>query len=613
MGRPFRIIGITPAGFNGLASPFRPSMLWVPAAQVASGASGPIARLKPGVDVATFRAFVAATTPALVRREWEQLRRGAWPWAVYRNRGLSVLRVVDVDNPAAPEARLVSTAVLAAVTLVSSLVLVIACANIAGLLLVRGTSRTGEIAVRQALGAVGARLFRQIATEALLLSGLAALLGVGIAAALVRLFAAVTPATMSVPVSIDARICVFAILAALTTGLLVGLTPALQATRVQLLHALGSGVIGARGTGRSFTRWIVVPQVTLSLVLLLVAAVHVRALRTLETRDPGYRTTGTSVFTISRGNIGLDLWTKGMLQFDQSSIARDRRFAREIVDALNAAPGVDGFALASGLPLATPFGGEITVSGEPSASQATAPSVGAVRIAVSDGYFDVMGMRVIAGRTFDERDRHEESGNRRAAVVSASVARALGAANLVGHMIELPADIGSSPARLEVIGIVNDVDPVLDDGHVHPVVYEALDQQWRPAFGTLLVRGHGDDERLVASVKNVVIGADAASEISRISTLDATVAAILYPRRLAAGLLACAAVVGALLASIGLYGIVSFSAAQRKREFGIRATLGATPISVVALALREGVLVLGLGIGFGLVLGAITLRASAGV
>jgi hypothetical protein len=225
-----------------------------------------------------------------------------------------------------------------------------------------------------------------------------------------------------------------------------------------------------------------------------------------------------------------------------------------------------------------------------------------------------MDMRVIAGRTFDERDTSSPSAGTRAAVVSASIARAFGGNDLVGRSIALGLDRNGRPEWLEVIGIVNDVDPVLNDGRIRPIVYEAIGQQSGPHFGTaLLVRGRGDRAALVASVRAAVLGADASAQVSSIRTLDDIADELLYPRRLAAGILAAAATIGLALACLGLYGIVAYSAAQRTREFGIRASLGATAGDIVRLVLRDGAIVLGTGIASGLVLGAIALRATSHV
>jgi putative ABC transport system permease protein len=618
-GRMFRIIGIAAGAFKGLASPFRPSQWWVPNTQVAAGRGdlGPIARLKPGVDVQALEVLVAGLTPGLVRRQWEGMSRSrgrasVWPWEIYRNKAYPIARIADVDIPSEPEARLVPAPVLAAVTTVSGLVLLIACANIAGLLLARGTSRTGEVAVRQALGAGGLRLFRQVLTESVLLAGSGALVGVGVAIALVRLFSAVTPATLSVAVAIDARVLGFAVCGSLVTGVLVGLTPALQATRVQLLQALGAGIVGSRRTGRSFARWTVVPQVVVALVLLLVATVQVRALRQVEARNPGYRTGGTAVLEIGRGVMGLQQWTLGMIRLDPKDEANDRAFARAVVNATAAVPGVDQFAVVSSLPLRS-LPVERRVLEQDALHAPPSSRISAAACVVSDDYFKVMDMHLVAGRTFDDRDRPFETGGPHAAVVSASVASALGGAGLIGRFIALAPDVSGPPDWLEVIGIVNDVDPILDDGRVHPVVYQALKQQARPGLGTLLVRGHGDAAALMMSVRKAILGSAPSAEITGVRTLDDMAGELLYPRRLAAGILGASAAIGLALACLGLYGVVAYTAAQRTREFGIRATLGATRQDIVRLVLHDGAIVLGAGLGPGVLLGAVALRVASSV
>jgi predicted permease len=613
-GRMFTIIGIAPRGFAGLASPFRPSQWWVPHGQVAEGGwdLGPIARLKRGVDVGALEALIATRTPDLVRDEWERLDRdrgAVWPWEVYRNKGYSVARVVDVDIPSHPESRLVPSGVVAAAGTVSGLVLVIACANIAGLLLARGMSRSGEVAVRLALGAARGRLLRQIMTEALLLGAAGTMVGIGVAHVLVGLVTAVTPETFNLPAQLDVRVLAVAVCGAVMTAVLVGLTPAIQASRVQLIQSLGSGVGGSRGTHRSLARWVVIPQVTVSTVLVLAAAVHVRALYEIESRDRGYRANDTAVFPIALGRDGLDLWTLGML--DRTDAATDRVFTGNVLDATAAVPGIEQFALVSQLPLQGSFRVEKPVVEQQSAGgQAPTSPVSAVEFFVSDGYFELMGMRLLAGRTFDERERRYVVSGPRAAVVSASIASAFGGPTLVGRSIALSSGSGAQPQWLEVVGVVNDIDPGLNDGRAHPVVYEALGQQPHPSPSALLVRGRGDRAALLSAVRTAIIGVTASAEIGRVRMLDELAADMLYPRRLAAGILAGASAVCLVLACIGLYGIVSYAAAERTRELGIRATLGATRYALLRLILREGAIVVSVGITSGLLLGALALRAS---
>jgi predicted permease len=613
-GRPYRVVGVGPPGFAGLSSAFRPSKWWVPNNTVAGGtwALGPIARLRPGVDSNTLLALVAAKTPELVRRDWEAMRGGAssvWPWDTYRQKAFPVANISTVEVPSSPDSQLVPRSVIAALATVSGLVLLIACANVAGLLLARGTVRAGEIALRRALGAGGLRLFRQLLTEALLLAGAGAFLGMGLAAGLVRLFASLTASTIPVPIRIDWRMMLFAASVGVVAGILVGLTPAIQATRVRLLEALGSGVVGSRGTGPSLVRWIVFPQVAVSLVLLLVAGVHVRSLWTLEGRALGYSTRGTTAFQIDRASLGQSLWQRGSIQVAPDEDAKQRAFWNHLSTVMSSASTVSNFAVVSELPLGGFMEAEKPVVERPATMQASA-NVSAVKVFVSDNYFNVMGMRLLAGRAFDARDGDLGKPSARVAIVSASVAKALGGDNLVGRSIAL-SDGRGQPDWAEVIGVVNDVSPVLDDGRLHSVIYEAMRQQILPSAGTLLV--HGGQGDVIHSVAAAIGSVDPTAEVVRIRTLDEIVGELLYPRRLAAAILAGAAGIALALACIGLYGVVSYSAAQRTREYGIRSTLGATRQDIIRLVLKDAGVAVGSGVGVGLVLGLIALQAAAKV
>jgi hypothetical protein len=312
---------------------------------------------------------------------------------------------------------------------------------------------------------------------------------------------------------------------------------------------------------------------------------------------------------VNTGNFEQQMWNDGIIHIDASTDERDRTFARTLIDALEATAGLEGVAAMSQLdsPLRVPVGGEKSILGR---EASPASPIYGIELAVSNGYFSLMGMHLLSGRTFDEREK--VNSGIRTAIVSESVARAFGRPGILGHSIALEAAGDAAPNWLEVVGIVNDVVPVLEDGRPHPIIYVALGQQRRPLVAQVLVRAR-DRATAVGAVKRAILTASSAAQVNEVYSLDGKAAEILYPRRLASGILVAAAAVALLLASIGLYGIVSFTAAQRQREFGIRATLGATPFRVLALALKDGTLVLCAGLGLGVILGAIALRASVSV
>jgi predicted permease len=616
--RTYRVVGVTAEGFTGLSSPWEPSMWWTTAAAAADGlvAEGPVVRLKPRVTVEQLRSVLGARHKRFLEQQWAELPqkfRDLLPHL--RERRLAVAAVNDVQVPNQPERKLIPAAVLAAVILVVALVLVIASANVAGLLLARGTARTGEIAMRQALGAGRARLVRQVVTESLLLSALGAFAGAAVALGLVRLFAAVTPAKYATYAAIDGRVLLFAAAVCVVTGLVVGLGPAIQSTKIELLQALGVGVVGARRTGGGLRRWIVIPQIAVSLVLLLVAAAHVRALREMERADLGYQTRNAAVLGV--GTWEVDQWTRVRAPRDADTVAayalEKRRFARAVLHHAATATGASAFALTTRLPLSDAWLDGILMVEQDAFQQGDARRVPGTFAAVSDGYFDALGMRVLAGRTFDGRDGVYDDFGRRVAVVSASAARRLApGGNILGKNV---ADVSGNGQInwLTVIGVVNDVDPIVNDGLEHPMIYGSLVQQWRPDTFQVVVRAAGDLPAAIASMKRAVLGADTFAEVTSVRTLDDLAAEVLYPRRLGAGILVMAGLIGLVLSCIGLYGVVSYSAAQRTRELGIRATLGATRRDILRLVLGEGIDLLALGTGIGLVLALIALRAAAAI
>jgi predicted permease len=364
---------------------------------------------------------------------------------------------------------------------------------------------------------------------------------------------------------------------------------------------------------------IVIPQVALSLVLLLVAAVHVRALLAIERADPGYRTEGSIVFTIGRWEPREPFGARAgrtreeAQQAQEKEAATIRAFNRAVLERVGSLPQVDAYAIAAGLPVSSGYASLESVITQDAYNAGEAPRGSAMKTVVSDGYFDAMGMRLLRGRTFDARDAPYEQFGRHAAVISESVARALWpAGDALGQSLSFLSDSpGQQIHWLEVIGIVNDVRPVLHEDVARPRVYVSLGQQWRGSARSLVVRGRGDQAALIRDVKAAVVGADAFAEVSRVQTMEQVVGEILYPRRIAAAVLTAAGLIGLLLASIGLYGVMAYSTAQRMREIGIRATLGAERRDIIGLVLREGAIIMAAATAAGFAIALLALRATS--
>jgi hypothetical protein len=245
-----------------------------------------------------------------------------------------------------------------------------------------------------------------------------------------------------------------------------------------------------------------------------------------------------------------------------------------------------------------------TAPGEPSRAAAH-------RRLVTDGYFSVLGIRLLQGRSFDSRDVYN---GRKVAVVSAELARMLWPTQSpIGQSIAFVPTDARDPDWLEVIGVVNDTASIVGAPGERAVVYESLLQQRYQLALNLIVQGRGDQDALIRRVKDAVLSADGFAEVIAVRTLSDIVGEILYPRRLAAAILTTSGVVGLLLAAVGLYGIVSYSVAQRVREIGIRTTLGAERKDIVTLVLREAGQVAGIGIVLGIGLAGLALRLATGI
>lgn len=623
------LVGVASPQFEGLSDPWSPTQFWISgrkffAADLGRRLSsqryvgGPIGRMKPGVSFEQVQAFFAAIVPEWRQERINRARTSSKTPEDFERRRRSIeassfplYRATDTRMPFNPEGRLIPAGLLAGMVAVVALVLLIAAANIAGLLMARGVARTGEVAVRRALGAGVARLSRQLMTESVVLAMAGGAIGLFVAYTLVGLFRAYTPSRFAVAVGLDWRVLLFAVAICIGAGIVVGLAPALQAARVNVLEALSNGVAGTRRVRSRLRHWIVIPQIALTMVLLLVAAVHARTLLQVERADPGYRTDGLVVMSIGRWE-PVPYYGRATAAEQEEGARKMRQFYRNVLAAVSQLPQVTASSVASALPVTQRTSLESVVAYEDYVANA-APRASAERSLVSDGYFDALGMRLRDGRMFDDRDGPYEQFGPRVAIISDRLARTIWpAGNAVGRTFTLMSDTpGQKIEWLEVVGVVNDVDAVMSDREHQPRVYLPVKQQWRPFAQHLLVQGAGSQDQLIKDVKSAVLGADAFAEVVQVRTMEQVVGEILYPRRLAAAMLVAGALIGLVLSCIGLYGVVSYSVAQRVREIGIRATLGAERADIVTLVLREGVRVAGIGIAIGFAGAIFVLRATA--
>jgi putative ABC transport system permease protein len=604
--RHFTIVGVMGEGFKGVTGPWTPSQYWVTFGQSIDDprrfSANAIGRVKPGITLGQAQAIVETRGAQLLR-----------PGSPYRERYLA-LPANSVRIPSDPTASVVPARLAATMLVVVGLVLLIAGANIAGMLSARGVGRAGEIAIRSVLGASTRRLVRQLLTESVLLSTAGGLLGLIVARWILGVFRRYTPPDYAVDVAMDPRVLLLTAGLCVVVGVLIGVAPALRATRTDLLAFLPgtASSITTRGTGR-LRHWVVIPQVGLSLVLLLAAGFHIRSLMAIELANLGYDPRNVVVL-----NAGLRLPPGERVGGPRSPdvaekrAARSRAFYRQIVAGIAAIPGTGGTAVTSRLPLNPPEMSGWNVIAHEAFLAGDAEGLPTARTHVSPGFFRTLGIGFVEGRDFDDRDSRTSP---RVAIVSQELARRLWPGrSAIGRSIAPKNNFpgpGDKTEWHEVVGVVGDLDPIIREQAERRHVYLNLGQDWQPQFSSVLARVPGDRPSTVHDVRQAVLGADALAEVYRIQTVEQAIAAILYPRRLAAAILGASGAIGMLLAAIGLYGVIAYAVAQRVQEIGVRMALGADRRDVERLVIREGIAMLAAGTACGLALTYAALRVTA--
>jgi predicted permease len=471
----------------------------------------------------------------------------------------------------------------------TGLVLLIACANLANLLLARGSVREREIAVRLAMGASRWRLVRQLLAESLLLAAAGATLGAALAQALSRgLVAFISTSTnpLFVGLDFDWRMLGFTAALGILTCVLFGLTPALRATGLSPASAMRSA---SRNTtaGRerfSLRRALVVTQVSFSLVLLVGALLFVRSLHNLLTVDPGFKPEGIM-------SVNID--------FSRANYPKERRPAvyRELHDQLSAQPGVLSVAQVFITPVSG-SGWNNTIG--PDGSTAAASGKESFFNRVSPGYLKTMGTRLIAGRDFDDRDTLSSP---KVAIVNEVFARKFfGGANPVGHTFHLEAEAGKPEPLIQIVGLVANTKYYELREDFRPIAFLPIAQDDDPGPGaTFVLRVQGSPGELTKEIKTAV--ADMNPTIGlEFQSFSAQLQESVLRERLMAALSGGFAFLAAVLATVGLYGVIAYMVARRQNEIGIRMALGADYGRVIGLVLREAIVLLAVGIIAGVVL-----------
>jgi putative ABC transport system permease protein len=580
---PHTVIGVLPQGgaFDRGSFP----QLWRPLAFKPENMTrnfhwfSAVARLKPGVTIEQARANMEAIG-GRIAQAYPDIKKG---WSIDVTPYENIL--VDADL------RRSLYVLLGAV----GMVLLIACANLASLSLVRGLARTREIAIRASLGAGRGRLIRQFLTESILLSLTGGALGLALGYAMTAALRRSLP-PFSLPreadVAMDWRVLLFTLGIAMFTGLVCGLFPALQVTRPDLASAMKEGTAGA-GTSRmrhGIRTALVVTEVALAFVLLAGAGLLIRSFAHLHHVETGFDSTNviTSILPTSEKKFPTE--------------DAFNAYLRELAAGIGALPGVRDVAFTSALPLrgwgyGMPFWIEGRESTDPAKRQLCFFKM------VSPSYFQTLGIRVLKGRRLQETDR---KGSLPVTVVNETFAKKYFAdGDPIGQRVlgEQPlfGRTGLGPEiPWEIVGVVADERVTsLDDREPDPGLYITHEQSPQTQQN-LVVRGAMDPALLQQSIRKTVLAINRDQTLN-LKTLDAIKVESLGNNRLRAALLSIFAGVALLLSAVGIYGVVSYGVAQRTREIGIRAALGATPASILKLILRGGMTTVVLGLLIGIV------------
>jgi predicted permease len=477
---------------------------------------------------------------------------------------------------------------LAVVMLLVGLVLAIACANVASLQLTRALGRRREIAIRQAMGATRLRMVRLLLSESMLVAfagGAAGLLAAFWATDLLKAFDPIPTVPLQFDLSLDYRVLGFALAASLASGLILGIAPALRASKANLADVLkgeaGSTTNDAR---RSRLRGaLVISQVAISLVLMLAAALFLQSLRAAQSIDAGFEPRGALAMDI-------DLEPRGFSQ-EQSE-----RFYRELIERVTASPGVTSASFSNLAPLdtATPRRAVAIEGHEPPAGT---PALQISFNTIAPSYFETMRIALAAGRDFNERDGAQAPA---VVIINETMARRFWPGDTaLGKRFRLSGDAMSGGRAVEVIGVARDVKYRTLGEEPAPHIYLPLAQEFQPSM-TLLVRTDADPQTMIGAVQRTVQSLDGNVQGFFARTLEQHVGFSLLPARLAATLVGLFGLLALTLAVIGVYGAVSYSASQRTREVGIRCALGARGLDIFKLIVGQGMKLALAGIAIGI-------------
>jgi predicted permease len=585
-GIPMTIVGVAPKGFTGvwaLANPqaYLPVGMGLtqnPADFMTNRGYrnlGVLARLRPGMTIAQ-----ADSSLAVIAQRFSQDHPDVEKSMSINS--YSELRSRPDPNPENPLV-LISTLFLG----LSTIVLVLACVNVANILLVRATIREREMAIRAALGAARSRLMRQLLTESILLATLGGAAGILLGAwgsAVAGSIRVGTELPVNLDFSLDWRIFAFAFGAAMLTGLIVGAVPAIRIARANLssiLHEGGRTVAGGRHRVRSV---LVAAQVAGSLMLLIIAGLFARSLQRAQKLDLGFNPKGVVNFNLDPAEIGYDE-TRGLA------------FFKTLIERVRELPGVESASLTTAVPMGYFNNADtLTIEGFDQPAGQSAPY--AVYGLITSEYFHTMQIPLLRGRIFTDAD--DKNAPRVAIVNETMVKRYWHGVDPIGRQFRLAADVAHP---VTVVGVAKNARFGSGSGEIGPNFYMPVTQQYTGnSLTTLQVRSAAPSGEVIREVQQAITALAPDLPVFDVKTmteaLDTLNGLLIY--KIGAVLAACMGVLGLILAVVGVYGVLSYAASQKTHEIGIRMALGARPLDILRMVFGEGLLIVGGGIVAGL-------------
>jgi len=585
------VIGVAPRGFIGVNAIFGPDF-WLPASTAervwpaqmrnalrerGQAAFLGVARYRPGIGQAPAQANLAAIAADLARE---------YPAT---NEGHTVAVRPIRDAILATAGGGTSSQILfggAALLIVVGIVLLIACSNVANLLLARSAARQHEITVRLAMGASRARLVRQLLTEAVMLGLLGG--GAGLAAGyggLKLVFSALPGGANFATPRFDGLVFAYALALSIATGFLFGTAPALRASRVRLAGALQESgrTMGRSRRGVSLSNALLVGQVAFSFLLLVTAALFLRSIGRAYQMDPGFQTAHLAVLSTNAGQAG---YTR----------AQTKSFYKEVRDRVARMPGIASVAWSSNMPLWARGVNGLQVEGRRQRSKND--TIRSIVTTVDSGYFDTAGVKIESGRGFTDFDREDSA---QVAIVNAAMAREFWPSGALGRRVQLP---GETKLR-EIVGVARTANYTSWGEAPQFCVYLPMEQDYSQTMA-LYIRTEGDPLEQITLVEREIHAVGPQIVVTMPRTGRQIIDGGLFSARVGVAMLSVFGLLALALASIGLYGILAFAASRRQREVGLRMALGASRMSVLRLIVGEGMALVLIGVGIGLAVSLMT-------